>query len=90
MSCCSKMRAQFRPVDPRAVATPVPAGRAPNPTYFEYTGSTVLTAVGGMTGRAYRFAGRGARVLVDPRDRWSMLRVPALRELSPGSEIRVS
>jgi hypothetical protein len=54
---------------------------APAGSFFEYTGPTVLTAIGGMTGRTYRFTGSGARLRVDARDRWSMLRVPALREV---------
>jgi hypothetical protein len=47
---------------------------------FEYTGATALT-VDGPSGRRYRFAGPGSRLVVDPRDRPSLARVPQLREI---------
>jgi hypothetical protein len=46
---------------------------------FEYTGHTAMTAVGRITGRPYRFASPGARVIVDRRDRMSLEAVPNLR-----------
>jgi hypothetical protein len=51
---------------------------AGSPT-FEYTGHTAMTAVGRITGRPYRFASPGARVIVDRRDRMSLEAVPNLR-----------
>ncbi len=48
---------------------------------FEYVGRTALTAIGGATGRRYRFEGPGARVVVDPRDRPSLAQVPTLRQV---------
>jgi hypothetical protein len=38
--------------------------------------------VGGATGRRYHFAGAGAVVAVDPRDRRSVAQVPALRQIA--------
>jgi hypothetical protein len=38
-----------------------------------------MTAVGRITGRPYRFASPGARVIVDRRDRMSLEAVPNLR-----------
>jgi hypothetical protein len=54
-----------------------PMGRA----YFEYIGPTAMIAVGSVTGRQYRFPTRGVPVVVDARDRWSLARVPNLREV---------
>jgi hypothetical protein len=48
---------------------------------FEYTGRTGLTAIGGVTGRRYRFDQPGARVIIDPRDRPSIAAVPNLRQV---------
>jgi hypothetical protein len=88
MSCCGQRRAQQRNVPrafvhhqltaPRASAGKFPMGRA----YFEYVGETAITAVGSVTGRQYRFATPGVPVVVDARDRWSLARVPLLREVS--------
>jgi hypothetical protein len=86
MSCCGQRRAQQRNmssafvhelVAPRASASRFPMGRA----YFEYVGQTAITAVGSVTGRQYRFATLGVSVVVDARDRWSLARVPLLREI---------
>ena len=49
--------------------------------YFEYTGVTAMTAVGAATGRQYRFETPGVPVMVDARDRWSLAKVPVLREV---------
>ena len=65
-------------VAPRASAGRFPMGR----TYFEYVGQTAITAVGTVTGRQYRFATPRVPVVVDARDRWSLARVPLLREIS--------
>jgi len=57
---------------------------APAPRFvvcFEYGGRTSLTAIGGVTGRHYRFSQPGARVIVDPRDRPSLASVPNLRQV---------
>jgi len=48
---------------------------------FEYVGDTGMTVVGPASGRRYRFDRRGARVVVDPRDRPGLARVPRLREI---------
>jgi hypothetical protein len=48
---------------------------------FEYIGPTALTVVGSTSGRRYRFDGPGARIVIDPRDRPSLARVPRLREV---------
>ena len=50
--------------------------------YFEYTGLTGLTVRGPITGRSYRFAGRGQKVAVDSRDGASLMAVPNLRTVS--------
>lgn len=39
---------------------------------------------GGGTGTRYRFDHPGATVVVDPRDRPSLARVPGLRQVTPG------
>ncbi len=86
MACCGKMRSQFRAAAPRrplsvgrtTVASPPDARPL---AYFEYFGPTGLTAIGPVTGRRYRFEGRGARVAIDQRDASGMLAVPNLRRV---------
>jgi hypothetical protein len=86
MSCCGQMRAQQRKTSspfvhelaaPRTSASRFPMGTA----YFEYIGPTAITVIGNATGRQYRFAIPGVPVVVDARDRWSLARVPLLREV---------
>jgi hypothetical protein len=87
MSCCGQMRAQQRRtsspfVHELAPPRPSATGRFPMGTAtFEYTGPTAITAVGRATGRQYRFSMPGLPVLVDARDRWSLAKVPRLREI---------
>jgi hypothetical protein len=54
------------------------------PVAFEYTGDSILTAVGSITRRIYRFSGRGAVLPVDLRDAPGMRAVPHLRVAPPG------
>ena len=86
MSCCGQKRAQQRVLSSAFVheskAPRVSAGRFPMGTaYFEYVGSSAMTAVGGFTNRQYRFAAPGVPVAVDARDRWSLARIHLLREI---------
>jgi hypothetical protein len=55
----------------------------PTPTiqYFEYTGTTALTAIGNVTGQRYRFPAAGVAVAVDSRDAPSMAGVPNVRRI---------
>jgi hypothetical protein len=53
----------------------------PSVAVFRYEGERPLLVVGRATGTQYRFAGRGAEVAVDLRDRVSVRQVPRLREL---------
>lgn len=48
----------------------------------EYVGERTLVVMGQATRQTYRFAGRGARLAVDRRDRSSLARVPGLREVT--------
>jgi len=79
MGCCGKNRTIIRAVEtenlPRVTYTP----RAPSVDYFEYVGTTGITAFGPVTGRRYRFASRGAIVAVDERDSPSLAAVPNVR-----------
>jgi len=90
MPCCGKNRNQAFS-GPRAPAKP--NNGQPNAVqhrpiaprldlYFEYTGLTGLTVRGPITGRSYRFAGRGQKVAVDSRDGASLMAVPNLRTVS--------
>ena len=83
MSCCGRgIPPQGWPLASgrQAPASSVPAGpRRYSHVYFEYAGATALTAVGGATGKSYRFERPGARVAVDPTDQASIARVPNLR-----------
>ncbi len=89
MSCCGNLRRLAATSSPDLLplshdkTTVVPTG----PTrhfviLFEYIGTTALTAIGGLTGRRYRFDRPGARVAIDPRDRPSVAQIPNLRQLS--------
>ena len=49
---------------------------------FQYLGRTGLSVRGPISGRGYRFAGRGAIVAVDPRDARSLAAVPNLRRVA--------
>ena len=80
MGCCGKKRSTIRAVEhhetPRVTFTP----RASSVEYFEYYGTTGMTAFGPVTRRRYRFASPGAMVAVDERDAPSLAAVPNLRK----------
>lgn len=81
MSCCGSSRQRYASFSAaRPPASGAPAARRFT-IVFEYVGSTGLTAVGPASGRQYRFAHRGARLVVDPRDRPALVRIPGLREV---------
>jgi hypothetical protein len=95
MSCCGQRRQHL--TGATSPARPEPKEPRPNRSRllftiaFEYTGQTSLTVVGAVSGRRYRFDGPGARVVVDPRDRPSLAKVPRLRQAtSAGSEAGMS
>lgn len=48
---------------------------------FEYFGRSGLTAIGGVTGKRYRFDRPGARIAVEPVDKPSLVSVPHLRRV---------
>jgi hypothetical protein len=48
---------------------------------FEYVGSTTLQVTGPVTGRQYRFEGRGARRAISRHDAPSLLHIPGLRRV---------
>jgi hypothetical protein len=54
-------------------------GPRPAQVTFQYVGSTGLTVTRTPSGATYRFAGPGARVLVDARDRRALAAIPQLR-----------
>ena len=90
MACCGSQRRQLdltRPApSPRSAVSANPSSPRPAARrfeiYFEYVGPTAITVMGGATGRRYRFDRRGDRLMVDPRDRPSLVAVPHLRQLS--------
>jgi hypothetical protein len=51
------------------------------PSFFEHVATGTLVVQGPASGKQYRFAGQGATVVVDPRDRASLKGVPHIREL---------
>jgi hypothetical protein len=87
MGCCNRgnqptfgVRAGFAPTPaspPRAAA----ASRRYTQLFYEYTGMTGMTVIGGVTGRRYRFDRPGARVGVEPVDNLSIAAVPGLRRV---------
>lgn len=64
-----------------APASP-PHFAAPAGVPFIYDGVPELIVTGGATGRRYRFAARGARLVVDPLDAPTMRQTPKLRCLA--------
>ena len=52
---------------------------APNGVVMEYIGRPGLLVQGTLTGKLYRFAGRGKRVRVDARDLAFLEKIPTLR-----------
>jgi hypothetical protein len=78
--CCGKNR-QSTPTP--ATNQPYPVRPSPQPApsspAFQYSGHSGMVVIGPVSGRAYRFAGPGARVEVDPRDGALLASVPNLR-----------
>jgi hypothetical protein len=48
---------------------------------IEYTGTTSMVVISPLTGRRYHFAGPGARLDTDARDRQYLMGIPHLRAL---------
>ena len=80
MSCCGKQRMQ----------TPTVVGPQPDlarrsvgsdTVFFQYVGTTGLTAWGAVTGRRYRFDTTGAIAAVDARDGRALTAIPHLRQV---------
>ncbi len=87
MACCGNKRQQVQaqlavehaPGGPPG--RPLPGYAPPVRVFFEYSGQAPFIVIGPVSGTRYRFAGAGARVEVDPRDRRSMAAVPRLRQV---------
>lgn len=87
MSCCGSKRQQavasaFGSAGTASTAVPNPnAARGPGPigVTFVYDGVAGLIVSGPMTGRRYRFAERGARLVVDALDAPHFDGMPKLR-----------
>lgn len=80
MGCCGKLRQSLGSVQ-RPAQTGGPAPRRRLKVVFTYTGSTGMTVRGPVSGRRYRFEHPGVRLVVDPRDRPGLVRVPNLRQV---------
>ena len=50
--------------------------------WFVYTGESALTITGYISGKRYRFAGRGEQQLIDYRDAAAMMNVPVLKKIA--------
>jgi hypothetical protein len=84
VSCCGHRRGPERAASrvQQSFSAPAPlASSGSSLAYFQYTGSTAVTVVGGATRATYRFAHSGAIVGVDPRDRRSLAAIPVLRQV---------
>jgi len=88
MFCCGKNRMAASETTLRTNKTEAtrpflgPSARGVSrPVGFECVGARPITVIGQGTGYQYRFAGFGARVSVDARDRASVAAVPGLREI---------
>ena len=85
MPCCGKKRQMLgrgspeRP-RPRSVTggPPVPPRGRASALRFQYVGRTALQVRGSWSGRLYNFERPGAILMIDPRDRRGMEKVPKL------------
>ena len=83
MSCCGSARQGLGAAMGSSVAVAAAATPPRRTTIeFEYIGQTGLTVHGPASGRRYRFEGNGASLIIDPRDRPALARVPTLRQLA--------
>jgi hypothetical protein len=81
MACCGR-RSGWTTTPERQHGEPAPVARAAAqqaPVEFEYVGPTAMTVTGGGSGRRYRFAATGARLVVDASDAAAFAGVPNLR-----------
>jgi len=74
MSCCGKGRLQ-------ATGQRESAPGAGPRVIVEYIGTTSMVVISPLTGRRYHFAGPGARLDADARDRQYLMGIPHLRAL---------
>lgn len=89
MTCCGQGRQAMRAtgkasgsVSHASVPRDRGQGTAPQSGWveFEYLGDRTLVMMGEGTRQFYRFAGHGARLRADVRDRVSLSMIPGLRE----------
>ena len=86
-SCCGQKRAAARStVTTRSSSesgenNPSVKMAGSQTTHFQYVGGRMLSVVGEATGLRYQFAGHGAVVSVDSRDRLALTRIPWLKEI---------
>ena len=79
--CCGKMQP---PEGATALPQTEPKASPPaaqSAVIFKYIGQTGIVVIGPVSGRRYRFDEPGARIIVDPRDRPGLARVPQLRQV---------
>ncbi|MYN07988.1 hypothetical protein [Pseudoduganella aquatica] len=74
----------MRAAQPAVAETPagMPHFATPAGVPFVYDGLAALVVTGSATGRRYRFAARGVRLMVDPLDAPTMRQTPKLRCLA--------
>lgn len=82
MSCCGN---RYSGQHARSIASGAPSyapvGASSDPV-FEYVGASSLTITGPLSGRTYRFEGRGSRLPVNRHDAPSLLYIPNLRSIA--------
>ena len=80
MGCCGGRVLSYPVATASAGDNGTPRHRNTTPAKigFQYVGKTRLIVIGPVSGIQYRFRGPGARAMVDPRDQWSLDRVPTL------------
>lgn len=84
MSCCGKISGTARRLNSGRTAGSVQGALvSPLKAYFRCTGPSGIVAIGGASGKAYRFPASGLIVPVDSRDAISLLRVPHLQAVRP-------
>jgi len=88
MSCCGHKRALLYGAIPiqhsnshTAASMPPPQATVVSAVTFEYLGETGVSAVGAITRKLYRFAGKHTQLAVDARDAPSIAAVPNLRRI---------
>lgn len=92
MSCCGNKRNEYSgrsssgyssppSVLLSKISGPAPLSKNSGDASFEYTGENALSVTGSITGKKYRFSGKGDIQVINWRDVSGMMAVPVLKRV---------